>query len=57
MRDAPGPSVRCSFCGKDRSLVDFVVAGPAKGAQICNECLRLRADTFEVQTKRPESDR
>jgi len=40
----PGTRVptRCSFCGKDRSAVERLVAGPA-GADvaICNECVGL----------------
>jgi len=30
---------RCSFCGKDSSLVERLVAGP--GVYICNECVDL----------------
>lgn len=35
-----GDSLRCSFCGKDKSAVDKLIAGP-NGVSICNECVRL----------------
>jgi ATP-dependent Clp protease ATP-binding subunit ClpX len=35
----PDTAVRCSFCGKDKSEVDRLIAGP--GVFICNECVGL----------------
>ena len=49
MHDEPsGPrrsteSVRCSFCGKPRSEVESIVAGPTPEVAICNECVALCA--------------
>jgi hypothetical protein len=40
----PGARVptRCSFCGKDRSAVEGLVAGPTgAGVAICNRCVAL----------------
>jgi len=35
----PDTVMRCSFCGKDKSDVDRLIAGP--GVFICNECVGL----------------
>ncbi|WP_405072216.1 ClpX C4-type zinc finger protein [Kribbella sp. NBC_01510] len=35
----PDTAMRCSFCGKDKSEVDRLIAGP--GVFICNECVGL----------------
>ena len=35
----PETAMRCSFCGKDKSEVDRLIAGP--GVFICNECVGL----------------
>ncbi len=35
----PNTAMRCSFCGKDKSEVDRLIAGP--GVFICNECVGL----------------
>jgi ATP-dependent Clp protease ATP-binding subunit ClpX len=34
-------SIRCSFCGKPRSAVASIVAGPTPQVAICNECVEL----------------
>jgi ATP-dependent Clp protease ATP-binding subunit ClpX len=50
MHDEPsGPrrsadSIRCSFCGKRRSEVASIVAGPTPAVAICNECVALCAE-------------
>jgi len=50
MTDEPsGPrssveAIRCSFCGKPRSQVASLVAGPTPDVAICNECVGLCAD-------------
>lgn len=36
-------AIRCSFCGKDRSEVSKLVAGPA-GTNICDECVEVCSD-------------
>lgn len=35
----PDTAMRCSFCGKDKTEVDRLIAGPA--VFICNECVAL----------------
>lgn len=55
-------NLACSFCGKSRTDVDKLIAGPS--VYICNECIILsynildtdKAD-FEEYIKRPESPR
>ncbi len=47
--EAKGPrrstdSIRCSFCGKSRSEVASIVAGPTPAVAICNECVELCAE-------------
>ncbi len=37
---------RCSFCGKRRDQVAWLVAGQ-KGAFICDECVALAAQNFD----------
>jgi hypothetical protein len=50
MHDEPkGPrrsveSIRCSFCGKPRSQVESIVAGPTPEVAICNECVARCAE-------------
>lgn len=39
MSDIDQKEVRCSFCGKDSSQVERMIAGP--DAYICNECVDL----------------
>jgi predicted DNA-binding transcriptional regulator AlpA len=41
LADVGERELRCSFCGRDRTEVDRLVAGP--GVQICNECVALCA--------------
>jgi ATP-dependent protease Clp ATPase subunit len=37
---------RCSFCGKRRDQVAWLLAGP-KQVFICDECVRLAAQKFD----------
>lgn len=49
----PGTVVptRCSFCGKDRSAVGGLVAGPTgAGVAICDQCVALCADILKGRT-------
>ena len=34
----------CSFCGKDKTQVEKLVAGP--GVYICDECIRLCSEVL-----------
>ena len=36
---AKSKRLRCSFCGKDKSKTQKLIAGP--GVYICNECVEL----------------
>lgn len=48
---------RCSFCGKHRTKVARLFAGPG-GVRICNECLNLCSEIFaEERRHRPEDPR
>ena len=38
-------SIKCSFCGKSRSEVDRILAGP--GVYICNECIEVCKEILE----------
>ncbi|GAB3921412.1 hypothetical protein GCM10011575_15980 [Microlunatus endophyticus] len=38
-------TTQCSFCGKDESQIDKMVAGP--GVYICNECVQLAGRIIE----------
>jgi ATP-dependent protease Clp ATPase subunit len=40
---------RCSFCGKRRDQVAWLVAGQ-KGVFICDECVALAAQNFDPPT-------
>ncbi|MFF1816950.1 ClpX C4-type zinc finger protein [Kribbella sp. NPDC058245] len=46
----PETAMRCSFCAKDKSEVERLIAGP--GVFICNECVGLSA---EILSGRPTS--
>ncbi|HTP19851.1 MAG TPA: ClpX C4-type zinc finger protein [Solirubrobacteraceae bacterium] len=41
--------IRCSFCGKPRSQVASIVAGPTPAVAICNECVELCAEIIAAQ--------
>ena len=43
---------RCSFCGKDSSMVGRLVAGP--GVYICNECVDLCNSILDEDNLDPE---
>ena len=45
-------SIRCSFCGKPRSAVASIVAGPTPAVAICNECVDLCAEIIAEQARR-----
>jgi len=45
--------LRCSFCGKQREQVEYVIAGP--GVYICDECIALCNHIIEVEAKRDKS--
>ncbi|MBV8220711.1 MAG: hypothetical protein JO325_19785 [Solirubrobacterales bacterium] len=59
MTDEPsGPrrsveSIRCSFCGKPRSQVASLVAGPTAAVAICNECVALCAQIVSEESAPP----
>ena len=42
----PGNEVRCSFCGKSRSQVSKLIAGPG-GVFICDECVHACSDMID----------
>lgn len=46
-------SVRCSFCGKPRSQVASIVAGPTPEIAICNECVDLCGEIISEQVPPP----
>jgi len=51
-------SIRCSFCGKPRSEVESIVAGPTPAVAICNECVALCAEMIaEEHPPPPPGDR
>ncbi|HEX4280779.1 MAG TPA: ClpX C4-type zinc finger protein [Solirubrobacteraceae bacterium] len=62
MTDEPrGPrrspeSIRCSFCGKPRSQVASIVAGPTPEVAICNECVALCAEIVSNEGAPPPPD-
>lgn len=39
MDNREGPFLHCSFCGKDQSSIEYLIAGPE--AYICDECVGL----------------
>ena len=39
----------CSFCGKDESQVEVLIAGP--GVFICNECIEICNEIISVGNK------
>jgi ATP-dependent protease Clp ATPase subunit len=56
---APRPSVepiRCSFCGKPRTQVASMIAGPTPAVAICNECVALCAEIVSEESAPPPSD-
>ncbi|TWP32853.1 hypothetical protein FGL98_23085 [Leekyejoonella antrihumi] len=48
-----GTSLRCSFCGKDKSTVDKLIAGP-NGVFICDECVRLCDEILDEEQAHTE---
>ncbi|MGA8722158.1 MAG: ClpX C4-type zinc finger protein [Solirubrobacteraceae bacterium] len=46
-------SIRCSFCGKPRSAVASIVAGPTPAVAICNECVDMCAEIIAEQAAPP----
>ena len=49
MANFEGEDVKCSFCGKDSSQVDRIIAGP--DAYICNECVDLCSEIIGAEVK------
>jgi len=45
--------MRCSFCGKARTEVESIVAGPTPAVAICNECVALCAEIVAEQHPPP----
>ena len=45
--------VKCSFCGKDSSQVERIIAGP--NAYICNECVNLCSEIINAEVKFDEN--
>lgn len=45
--------VKCSFCGKDSSQVERIIAGP--DAYICNECVSLCSEIINAEVKFDEN--
>ena len=45
--------VKCSFCGKDSSQVERIIAGP--NAYICNECVNLCSEIITAEVKFDEN--
>ena len=45
--------VKCSFCGKDSSQVERIIAGP--NAYICNECVNLCSEIINAEIKFDEN--
>jgi ATP-dependent Clp protease ATP-binding subunit ClpX len=45
--------MRCSFCGKARTEVESIVAGPTPAVAICNECVALCAEIVAEQHRPP----
>ncbi|HEV3387755.1 MAG TPA: ClpX C4-type zinc finger protein [Solirubrobacteraceae bacterium] len=48
--------LRCSFCGKPRSQVASIVAGPTPDVAICNECVALCAEIVSNEGDTPPPD-
>ncbi|HUA69841.1 MAG TPA: ClpX C4-type zinc finger protein [Solirubrobacteraceae bacterium] len=46
-------SMRCSFCGKPRSEVASIVAGPTPSIAICNECVHRCAEIIGEERPPP----
>ena len=47
--------IRCSFCGKDSSEVERMIAGP--GVYICNECIELCNDVLCDEPPMPRGEK
>ena len=49
---------RCSFCGKRRDQVQWLIAGGAKrGSFICDECIRVASSNFDPPEVFTNADR
>jgi ATP-dependent Clp protease ATP-binding subunit ClpC len=49
LRDKPHRSIKCSFCGKDHTQVEKIIAGP--GVFICSECVDLCVEIIEEERR------
>ena len=50
-----GAEMRCSFCGKTRSQVSKLIAGPG-GVYICDECVHACSDMIDEVDLEPQED-
>lgn len=53
MANFEGEDVKCSFCGKDSSQVERIIAGP--DSYICNECVSLCDEIINAEVKFDEN--
>ena len=53
MANFENEDVKCSFCGKDSSQVERIIAGP--DAYICNECVDLCSEIINAEVKFKEN--
>lgn len=51
---AVATTTRCSFCTKEESQVEKMVAGP--GVHICNECVTLCNEIFDAPPSKDEAN-
>jgi ATP-dependent Clp protease ATP-binding subunit ClpX len=49
-------SYQCSFCGKDKSVVRRLIAGPS-GVYICNECVELCNEILAQEGIKPQPEK
>ena len=47
-------NLTCSFCGKHRTTVKAIIAGPA--VYICSECVQLCSEILEEKFREQYSD-
>lgn len=51
-KSSPETKAHCSFCGRDESVVEKLIAGP--GVFICDKCIRLCTGLVEAPTQTKE---
>ncbi len=52
-KEAGEKNLFCSFCGKNQTEVNKLIAGPA--VYICNECISLCNEIIEEEIKEDEN--